>query len=289
MALDYMSWIENYNLNFQLHLLENTDSNIYKKIDLTEVTGNLSKFNNTIVDVFATSMINNEYHFKIKYKDNPIGWCSPDSDSIFYIKSKRREVKISNVESINNELNEILKVDTRSLSNEWFKIFISDFFAIYKDQVYCGILLKDELQGFINVNDVNYFKNLRSDFRFNDNNISLYKDSKLEKPVIEHFEHKDKMFKSLGGFENSESIRVIIDGTRYWTNIKKTNLSLENEVIITPEERVIDALLYQQREKIKLQKEFYDNKIEKMKNQIEDLKVRENNLKQKIKNIREVL
>lgn len=289
MSLSYMDWIEKYNLNFQLHIKQLEDSPIYKQIDLKEITENLSTFNNTVVDVISTARINEKYYFKFKYKDNLIGWCSPKKDTISYINNKKQEIKIVTAENIDNELNEILEIDTQKLKDNWFKIFISDFYAIHNNKIYCSIILKDELLGFINLKDISFFINYKKDFEFIADEVNLYKDSKLEKTVIENFEHDSKLYSSLGGFEKFNGVRVIINGKRYWTDINNTNISIEKSVVETLDEVIIDALIYQLQEKVKTQNEFYSNQIIKLRDNIKELKEQEKKTKQNIKKLKEIL
>ncbi|CDZ99656.1 hypothetical protein BN1048_00586 [Jeotgalicoccus saudimassiliensis] len=289
MSLSYMDWIEKYNLNFQLHITQLEDSPIYKQIDLKEITENLSTFNNTVVDVISTAKINEKYYFKFKYKDNLIGWCSPKNDTIAYIKNKKQETKIVNDENIENDLNKLLEIDTQKLKENWFKIFISDFYAIFNNEIYCSIMLKDELLGFINLKDISFFINYKKDFEFIADEVNLYKDSKLEKTVIENFEHDSKLYSSLGGFEKFNGVRVIINGKRYWTDINNTNISIEKSVVETLDEVIIDALIYQLQEKVKTQNEFYSNQIIKLRDNIKELKEQEKKTKQNIKKLKEIL
>ena len=289
MSLSYMDWIEKYNLNFQLHIKQLEDSPIYKQIDLKEITENLSTFNNTVVDVISTARINEKYYFKFKYKDNLIGWCSPKKDTISYINNKKQEIKIVTADNIDNKLNEILEIDTQKLKDNWFKIFISDFYAIHNNEIYCSIMLKDELLGFIKIKDISFFVNFKKDFSFITNQVNLYKDSKLEKKIIENFEHDSKLYSSLGGFEKFNGVRVIINGKRYWTDINSTNIIVEESVIETLDEVIIDALFYQLQEKVKRQNEFYSDQIIKLRDNIKELKEQEKKTKQNIKKLKEIL
>lgn len=289
MSLSYMDWIEKYNLNFQLHIKETEGSHIYSQIDLKEITEDLLTFNNTVVDVISTAKINDIFYFKIKYKDNLIGWCSPKNDTIAYIKNKKQETKIVNDENIENDLNKLLEIDTQKLKENWFKIFISDFYAIYNNEIYCSIMLKDELLGFINLKDISFFINYKKDFEFIAGEVNLYKDSKLEKTVIENFEHDSKLYSSLGGFEKFNGVRVIINGKRYWTDINNTNISIEKSVVETLDEVIIDALIYQLQEKVKTQNEFYSDQIIKLRDNIKELKEQEKKTKQNIKKLKEIL
>lgn len=289
MSLSYIDWIEKYNLNFQLHIKETEDSNIYNQIDLKEVTEKLLTFNNTIVDVISTSKINDQLYYKIKYKNNLIGWCSPQENTVAYIKTKKNEIKILSRESIDNELNELLEIDTQKLKDNWIKIFISDFYAIYNNKVYCSIMLKDELLGFINLKDISFFINYKKDFEFITSEVKLYKDSKLEKVSIENFEHKNKIYSSLGSFEKFNGVRVVVNEKRYWTDINSTNISLEKSVVESLDEVIIDALIYQLQEKVKNQNEFYSDQILKLKDSIKDLKEKEEQTKNNIKKLKEIL
>ena len=289
MSLSYMDWIEKYNLNFQLHIKETEGSHIYSQIDLKEITEDLLTFNNTVVDVISTAKINDVFYFKIKYKDNLIGWCSPKKDTISYINNKKQEMKIISANNIDNELNEVLEIDTQKLKDNWFKIFISDFYAIHNNEIYCSIMLKDELLGFLNIKDISFFINFKKDFNFITNQVNLYKDSKLEKTVIENFEHDSKLYSSLGGFEKFDGVRVIINGKRYWTDIHSTNLSVEESVIETLDEVIIDALFYQLQEKVKRQNDFYSDQIIKLKGNIKELHEQEKKTKQNIKKLKEIL
>src|SRR5699024_6996084 len=133
----------------------------------------------------------------------------------------------------------------QKLKENWFKIFISDFYAIYNNEIYCSIILKDELLGFINLKDISFFINYKKDFEFIAGEVNLYKDSKLEKKIIENFEHDSRLYSSLGGFEKFNGVRVIINGKRYWTDINNTNISIEKSVVETLDEVIIDALIYQ--------------------------------------------
>ena len=289
MSLSYMDWIEKYNLNFQLHIKETESSHIYNQIDLKEITEDLLTFNNTIVDVVSTSKINDIYYYKIKYKDNLIGWCSPKEQTVAYIKNRKQEIKIISADSIDNELNEMLEIDTQKLKDNSFKIFLNDFYAIHNNKIYCSIMLKDELLGFININDISFFINYKKDFNFINDNVNLYKDSKLEKIVIENFDHNNELYNSLGGFEKFNGIRVIINGKRYWTNIDDTNMKLEEPVIETLEDVIVDTLMSQLQEKINRQNEFYTDKIVKLKESIKELKDQEKKTKQNIKKLKEIL
>lgn len=289
MSLSYIDWIEKYNLNFQLHIKETEDSNIYNQIDLKEVTEKLLTFNNTIVDVISTSKINDQLYYKIKYKNNLIGWCSPQENTVAYIKTKKNEIKILSRENIDNELNELLEIDTQKLKDNWIKIFISDFYAIYNNKVYCSIMLKDELLGFINLKDISFFINYKKDFEFITSEVKLYKDSKLEKVSIENFEHKNKIYSSLGSFEKFNGVRVVVNEKRYWTDINSTNISLEKSVVESLDEVIIDALIYQLQEKVKNQNEFYSDQILKLKDSIKDLKEKEEQTKNNIKKLKEIL
>src|SRR5699024_2413444 len=94
------------------------------------------------------------------------------------------------------------------------KIFISDFYAIYKNEVYCALILKDELLGFVNIRNTSFFINFKKDFKFTTDKVILFKDSKLEKVLTENFHHKDETYIALGGFEKFEGVRVIVDGKR---------------------------------------------------------------------------
>src|SRR5699024_5850962 len=233
MSLSYMDWIEKYNLNFQLHIKETEGSHIYSQIDLKEITEDLLTFNNTVVDVISTAKINDIFYFKIKYKGNLIGWCSPEEDTIAYVNNRKQEIKIITANNIDNKLNEMLEIDTQKLMDNWFKIFTSDFYAIHNNEIYCSVMLKDELLGFININNISFFVNFKKDFNFITNQVNLYKDSKLEKTVIENFEHDNKLYSSLGRFEKFNGVRVIINDNRYWTDINSTDISVEESVIKT--------------------------------------------------------
>src|SRR5699024_7772237 len=124
---------------------------------------------------------NENYYYKFKYKDTLIGWCSPKTETVLYIKNKKQEIKIINDDNIENELNTILDIDTQKIKDNWFKIFLSDYYAIFNNEIYCSIMLKDELLGFINLKDTSFFINYKKDFEFTSEEVSLYKDSKLEK------------------------------------------------------------------------------------------------------------
>lgn len=289
MSLSYIDWIEKYNLNFELHIKETEDSNIYNQIDLKEVTEKLLTFNNTIVDVISTSKINDQLYYKIKYKNNLIGWCCPTENTIAYVKNRKQEIKILSADNIDNELNEMLEIDTQKLKDNWVKIFISDFYAIHNQQIYCAIILKEELLGFININDISFFVNFKKDFSFISEKVSLYKDSKLEKPIKENFEHNNEIYSSLGSFEKFNGVRVVIDDKRYWTDINNTNLSVEKSVVETLDEVIIDALIYQMQDKIKKQNEFYSNQISGLREEIKELKEQEKQRKQNIKKLKEIL
>lgn len=289
MTLSYMDWIEKYNLNFQLHIKENEHGHVYKQIDLKEIIEDLQTFNNTVVDVVSTAKINSQFYFKIQYKNNLIGWCSPRENTIAYIKNRKQEIKIVSEDKINNNLNEILDIDTQKLKDNWFKIFTSDFYAIHNNKIYSAIMLKDELLGFININDISFFINYKNDFNFVSENVNLYKDSKLEKIDKEEFEHNNEVYSSLGGFDKFNGVRIIIENKRYWTDINKTNLSIEKPVIETIDEVIMDALVYQLQDKIQKQNEFYNNKINRLEVEIKKLREKEEQTKQNIRKLNEVL
>lgn len=289
MSLSYIDWIEKYNLNFQLHIKEEKESDIYSQIDLEEVTENLMTFNNTIVDVVSTSKVNNKYYYKIKYKNNLIGWCSPESNTVAYVKHPKQEIKIKNNNNIDNELNKTLEIQTDKLKENWFKIFFSDFYAIYNNKIYCAIILKDDLLGFILLDDISFFTNYRNEFTFTSEKINLFKDSKMEKIIIEDFEHKNNIYNSLGVFENFDGVRVVVDGKRYWVNINNTNLNIEHSRIETIEEIIIDALMYQLKDKVKMQNEFYSTKISNLRDRISELEEKEKQTKKNIKKLKEIL
>lgn len=289
MSLTYMDWIEKYNLNFQLHIKEKENSDIFDQLNSDKVVDNISTYNDTIVDVLSVSKVNEKYYYKIKYKNKLIGWFSPSSQSIKYFKTKKQEVKLLKDDNIDNELNGMLGIDTNELKENWIKIFISDFYAIFNESIYCGILLKDKLLGFIEISDVSYFINYRNEFNFINNNINLYKDSKLEKITIENFNHSDKIYNSLGGFEGFEGVRVIIDGKRYWVDQKNTDISIDYSRIENLDDIVVDTLLYQLKDKIEKQNEFYTKRINQLKEKNNELVEREKNIKQSIKKVKEIL
>lgn len=289
MSLSYMDWIEKYNLNFQLHIKETERSPIYSQINLKEITEDLLTFNDTVVDVISTSKINNDFYFKIKYKDNTIGWCCPKQETITYIKNKKKETKIFSEEAIDNELNEVLGIDTQKLKENCIKIFISDFYAIYKNEVYCAIILKDELLGFVNITNISFFMNFTEDFKFIADKVVLFKDSKLEKSAIENFQHEGETYTALGSFEKFDGVRVIVDGKRYWTDINSTDINGEEAAIQTMDEIIIDALIYQMQQKIKKQNEYYSSQIISLKDTIKELKEQEKQTKQNIKKLTEIL
>src|SRR5699024_11375000 len=135
--------------------------------------------------------------------------------------------------------------DTKKLKDNWFKIFLSDYYAIFNNEIYCSIMLKDELLGFINLKDTSFFINYKKDFEFTSEEVSLYKDSKLEKAIIENFDHNKEIYRSLGGFEKFNGVRVIVNGKRYWTDINNTSITLEKSVVESLDEVITDAVIYQ--------------------------------------------
>lgn len=289
MSLTYMDWIEKYNLNFQLHIKETEDSDIFDQLNSDNVTGNISKYNDTIVDVLSVSKVNEKYYYKVSYKNKLIGWFSPNSHSVEYFRTKKQEVKLLQDEAINNELNEVLKIDTDELRENWIKIFISDFYAVFNEKIYCGILLKDKLLGFVELSKVSFFVSYRNEFNFTGKSVNLYKDSKLEKITVESFNHNDKLYKSLGGFESFDGIRVMIDGQRYWVDQKGTNINIDYTRIENLNDIVIDTLMHQLNDKIEKQNEFYSAHINKLKERNHELVQREKNIKQKLKKFKEIL
>ena len=283
-----MDWIEKYNLNFQLHIKEE-DSNIYDQLNSDKVIGDMSTHNGTIVDVVSVSKINGSFYYKIKYKNQLIGWFNPKADSIKYFKTKKQEIKLLEKSKIDNELNNSLEIDTIELKENWMKIFTSDFCAIFNEKIYCGVLLKDKLLGFIEINDISHFINYRNDFNFINDNINLYKDSKLEKSSIENFSHSEKKYTALGGFEGFDGIRVIINGKRYWIDQRNTNINVNYPRITNIDDIIIDTLLYQLNDKVEKQNEFYSARINKLKEKNAELIQREKDVKQSIKQFRELL
>lgn len=289
MSLTYMDWIEKYNLNFQLHIKEKDDGDIFDQLNSDKVTGNILKYNDAIVDVQSVSKVNDKYYYKITYKDKLIGWFSPSPLSIKYLRTKKQEVKLLNNNAADNELNTMLEIDTEELRENWFKIFTSDFYAIWNDKFYCGILLKDKLLGFVEVNNTSFFVNFRKEFSFTDANINLYKDSKLEKITIENFDHDNKIYSSLGGFEGFDGVRVIIDEKRYWTDQNKTDISTDFPRIENLEELVVDVLLYQLNDKLEKQNEFFTSRINSLKEKNKEMAQQEKRIKQGLKEFREIL
>src|SRR5699024_5582406 len=244
MSLTYMDWIERYNLNFQLHINETENNPVFKQVDLKEKIDDLAKYNKVIVDVVSTRKINEKYYYKIKYEGNLIGWCCPSEESVIYLKTKKQEVKLLEEKNIENDLNKFIGIDTTKFKENADKIFFSDFYALFNNNVYCAVILKDELLGFVTIDDISFFTHCRKDFKFTENEVNLYKNSKLEKLVIENFNHSNNTYTALGWFENFEGVRVIIDGKRYWVDMKNTDIKSEDKRVENAFETVIDTLLY---------------------------------------------
>jgi len=283
-----MDWIEKYDLNFQLHIKEE-DGEIFDQLNSDEVIDNILDYNDTIVDVASVSKVNDEYYYKIKYKSKLIGWFKPGPMSIKYLRTKKQEVKLLNEHAVDNELNRALQIDTEELTENWVKIFTSDFYAVFNEKLYCGILLKSKLLGFVQITDASFFVNFRKELSFTDGNVNLYKDSKLEKVIIENFDHGNKTFRSLGGFEGFDGVRVIVDGKRYWTSQKNTDLSIDPPRIENLNDLVIDVILYQMKDKLEKQHEFYTARIDSLKEKNREMVQREKHLKQSLKKFREIL
>lgn len=288
MSLTYMDWIERYNLNFQLHINETEENPVFKQVDLKEKIDDLTKYNKVIVDVMSTRRINKKYYYKIKYEGNLIGWCCPSEKSVIYLKTKKQEVKLLEEENIENDLSELIGIDTTKFKENSDKIFFSDFYALFNNNVYCAVILKDELLGFVPIDDISFFTHCRDDFKFTENEVNLYKNSKLEKLVIENFNHSNNTYTALGWFEDFEGMRVIIDGKRYWIDMKNTDIKAENKKVENTFETVIDTLLYQLNDKLEKQAEFYQSKIKRLEQDLEERKEKEKQISQRVKSIKEL-
>src|SRR5699024_8361148 len=138
--MNYMDWVEKYNLNFQLHIKNSDDSKIYKQKNLGEEVGTLSQLENVILDVVASSKINNTYYFKTTYKNELIGWLKPTDLSIKYFKTKKTEIKLNQDFESDNKLNQILEINTEKLKENAINIFFSVSYAVIGYSVYCSVL-----------------------------------------------------------------------------------------------------------------------------------------------------
>src|SRR5699024_9588526 len=136
--------------------------------------------------------------------------------------------------------------------------------------------------------DISFFINYKKNFEFVPEEVSLYKDSKLEKAIIENFDHNKKIYSSLGGFEKFNGVRVIVNGKRYWTDINDTSIILEKPVVESLDEVIIDALIYQLQEKVKQQNEYYSSQILKLNDNIKELKNREIETRKIINKLKEI-
>src|SRR5699024_1907373 len=128
--MNYMYWIEKYNLNFQIHIKNSDDSKIYKQKNLDEVIGTLNQVEDVILDVVATSEINKNYYFKTTHRNELVGWLKPTKESIKYFNTKKNEVKLYSNFQADNELNQLLDIDINRLKENSIKIFFSDSYAI---------------------------------------------------------------------------------------------------------------------------------------------------------------
>lgn len=287
--MNYMDWVEKYNLNFQLHIKNSDNSKIYKQKNLEEEVGTLSQLENVILDVVASSKINNAYYFKTTYKNELIGWLKPTDLSIKYFKTKKTEIKLNQDFEADNKLNQILEINTEKLKENAIKIFFSDSYTVIGDSVYCSVLLKDELLGFVKIEQTSFYINFNEEFKFINEKVSLYKDSKMEKPMVENLEHGSETFKSLGKFEDYDGVRVVVNGKRYWANINDTNLNIEIGSIQDKEEVIIDALFNQLQEKLDYQNKFYKQKINNLNENLNIMKEKDKENKLKQKQLREFL
>jgi len=287
--MDYMYWIEKFNLNFQIHIKNSDDSKIFKQRNLEEEVGTLDQVEDVILDVVATSKINNEYYFKTTYRNELIGWLKPTEDSVKYFNSKKTEVKLKSNFKADNELNTLLEIETNRLKENAVKIFFSDSYVIHNNSIYCSVLLKDELLGFVEIDQISFYNNFNEDFKFTKESITLFKDSKMEKPIIENFDHKNESFKSLGKFDRFDGARVIVNGKRYWADIKDTDLNPEIDTIQDKEEVILDTLFNQLIEKIDYQNKFYKQKVNQLNDKINTLEQKVEDSKLKRKQLRELL
>src|SRR5699024_10110800 len=136
--------------------------------------------------------------------------------------------------------------------------------------------------------DISFFTHCRDDLKFTENEVNLYKNSKLETSVRENFNHSNNIYTDLGWVEDFEGMRVIIDGKRYWIDMKNTDIKAENKKVENTFETVIDTLLYQLNDKLEKQAEFYQSKIKRLEQDLEERKEKEKQISQRVKSIKEL-
>lgn len=286
--MNYMKYIEKYNLNFQVYIDGGSNAPIFKTMDLEEEVGKLTDFIDTILTVKKTQLINNKYYYYISYKGEILGWVE-DKNMFRIFQVQNNEVRLEEEVNLNNKLNSIFKIDEELLQENKMKILKSNFLVEKDGKIFTSLHLKDKLIGFSPIENAYFFIPMKQEFKFTKDRVTLYKDSKLKKPTISELNHENKLYLMLGSFENTNTARVLYKGKRYWVEIGNTDVNKLDKEPLTTSEIVIDALLHQLNDKLEKQLEFSAKKISKLETENKSFKIREDEYKEHFSKIKGLL
>lgn len=288
MSMQYMEWIEKYNLNFHLYISESESVNIYKESNLKQIAGDLKELNGGFVDVIATKKLNLEYIFKVSYEGKTIGWCSP-RESVKVFKTKTHEIKLFEDVVLSEEVNSKLGIDIHTLNENKMKILKAGFYSVIDDKVYMGITLKETLIGFVELKHIKFFTNTVINTNVITESIRLYNDSKLSKELDTLKKEETSEVLLLGGFEDDSAVRIRVKGKRYWINSSDLEHKISHNRVNTLNDVVMDSLLFQLNNKLNKVSEFYIAKLNRLEQENKKILDRETKINKNLAAIKDLL
>lgn len=239
-----------------LFLFEKEPINIYQDLNYEIIISRSSDINFKMVKIVEIISENGLLTFGVEIRNNIIGYIQPIS-SIVMIPKNVKQVRVDKEANFNNELNQMLKIDENHFTEKQEKVAFSRHYAVFENMIFESVVLKDEIIGFFESEDINNMYKVKLKFKVTNKTVA-YRDNAMTKK-LSVLSPENKFIETDYIMPSENKLRFKHKGSSAWISIYDTDLEydIEDNVFNDINELLLTTILNQYKEKIDNYHEYY--------------------------------